>query len=115
LVWVEESLEMPGVYSALDIVASCSSSEGFSNVLGEAMACGVPCAVTDVGDSRAIVADLGEVVPAGDVAAMAAAWARLATRLSPTLKELCRHRVEQEYSTDRMVMATLGLFVNQAR
>jgi glycosyltransferase involved in cell wall biosynthesis len=52
---------------AVDIL--CSSSvwgESFPNIVGEAMASGVPCAVTDVGDSAALVGDTGRVVRAGD-------------------------------------------------
>ncbi len=59
-------------------IASCSSwGEAFPNAIGEAMACGVPCVATDVGDVRRIVADTGIVVPAGDAKALSDAWARL--------------------------------------
>jgi glycosyltransferase involved in cell wall biosynthesis len=61
-----------------DIACLASHSEGFPNVLGEAMACGVACVTTDVGDASAIVGKAGVVVPTGDPAALAEALSALA-------------------------------------
>ncbi|MDQ3776530.1 MAG: glycosyltransferase [Pseudomonadota bacterium] len=64
--------------AALDVLASSSSyGEAFPLVLGEAMASGVPCAVTDVGDSAYIVGDTGRVVSAGDMKGLAHAMESL--------------------------------------
>ena len=66
--------DVESITAGLDIASSVSRGEGFSNTLGEAMACGVPCVVTDVGDSARIVGDIGRVVPPKNPEALANAW-----------------------------------------
>jgi glycosyltransferase involved in cell wall biosynthesis len=63
--------DIPRLNAALDVAVSASRyGEGFPNVIGEAMACGVPCVVTDVGDSAFVVGETGRVVPKADSAAL---------------------------------------------
>jgi glycosyltransferase involved in cell wall biosynthesis len=59
--------------AASDVLCLPSRTEAFSRVLGEALACGVPCVASDVGDSRAVVGDCGRIVAPGDVPALAQA------------------------------------------
>ena len=63
--------DMPRLMAALDVLASPSCGEAFPLVLGEAMACGVPCVVTDVGDSAEIVGATGRVVEVDDMQGLA--------------------------------------------
>ena len=93
--------------AALDVLASSSSyGEAFPNVLGEAMACGVPCAVTDVGDSAYIVGDTGRVVTSGDMRGLAAALEELLA-LPPSdkaaLGERARARVATHFEINGVV------------
>jgi len=75
-----ERKDMSRITAALDIASSSSSSEAFPNVIGEAMSCGVPCVVTDVGDSAWLVGDTGLAVPPRDSGGLSRAWMELCSR-----------------------------------
>ncbi len=69
-----ERQDMSRLAAALDIFSLSSYGESCPNVIGEAMACGVPCVVTDVGDAVWMVGETGKVIPPRDASALAAAW-----------------------------------------
>ena len=70
--------DIAAITPTLDVATSASAyGEGFPNAIGEAMACGVPCVVTDVGDSAYLVGETGEVVPPRAPAALAGAWHKI--------------------------------------
>jgi glycosyltransferase involved in cell wall biosynthesis len=87
---------MPAVHNALDICISSSAyGEGVSNAIGEAMACGVPCVVTNVGDSAWVVGDTGEVVPPKDPVALNNAITRLLDHNPHAPGQIRRHILER--------------------
>jgi glycosyltransferase involved in cell wall biosynthesis len=99
-------------------VSSSSSGEGFPNVIGEAMSCGVPCVVTDVGDSAAVVGDTGIVVPPRDTGALAAGVLRLLALDAAALADLgrrARERTIEHYSLDAVVCRYQELFTRVHR
>jgi glycosyltransferase involved in cell wall biosynthesis len=108
--WAGLETDMPAVYGALDVATNATHShEGFSNVIGEAMACEVPCVVTDVGDSAFVVGSSGIVVPSQDPAALAQAWERLLNMPVERREELgvvARKRIVQEFSVPILVDRT---------
>lgn len=65
--------DMAALTAGLNIVTSSSSSEAFPNAISEAMSCGVPCVVTDVGDAKQAVGSTGYVVIFGNLAALTSA------------------------------------------
>ena len=92
------------MYKAADIACSSSAwGEGFSNAIGEAMASGLPCVVTDVGDSAIIVGDTGRVVPPRDPDALAAALSSLLSTDRVALGSAARRRIENNYSLGAVV------------
>lgn len=96
-----ERSDVPALMAALDVMVSSSWTEAFPNVVGEAMACGLPCVVTDVGDSAWIVGDTGRVVPSRDPNTLAAAVQGVLA-LEPSARRklglAARQRVEREFS-----------------
>jgi glycosyltransferase involved in cell wall biosynthesis len=99
---VGERDDIHRIIAALDIVSSASAyGEGFPNVIGEAMACGVPCVATDVGDSALIIGELGGVVPPRQPQALSMAWHTLidmgqAGRVKLGL--MARRHIKEHYS-----------------
>jgi len=94
--------DIPAVMASLDIATlSSARGEGFPNVLGEAMSCGIPCVTTDVGDAALVVGNTGLVVPPRDPDALCAAWKNLADLREEQRRELgrqARQRVIDHFS-----------------
>lgn len=109
LVWAGLREDMAAVYNALDLLTLTSTGEGFPNVIGEAMACGVPCVATDVGDAAQIIGETGVVAPEGDAKALALGCNRLlylASFEQLALKDKARKRIEENFSLNNLIIAT---------
>ena len=110
--WLGPVADVREVYAALDVLCLPSAfGEGFPNVLGEAMACGLPCVATDVGDCRAILDGLGPVAPPRDPDALAAALVAACASRDPGLPARLRARIVERYSLARMVGRTEDLLL----
>ncbi len=72
-----ERVDVAVCLAAMDIFCLSSRTEAFPNAVGEAMAMGLPCVATDVGDVAALMADTGLVVPKANPAALAQGISRL--------------------------------------
>src|SRR5665213_821990 len=110
--------DMQRVYPALDVLASSSISEAFPLVVGEAMACGVPCAVTDVGDSALIVGETGKVVPRANPQALARAIEELLAMKADArgqLGQAARQRVCELFDLDSVTRRYEAIYEQLAR
>lgn len=101
-VLMERQLNVAAVMSALDVFCLSSCSEGFPNVLGEAMLCGTPCVSTDAGDARAIIGDDRRIAPVRDPE-------RLARCLSDVLAMSPSERSSEGYRQRRRIDERFGI------
>jgi glycosyltransferase involved in cell wall biosynthesis len=107
--WVGAHKNVTAVYNALDVVCSSSDSEGFPNVIGEAMACGVPCVATDVGDSAWIVGDSRFIAPPADPAKLCECVTTALATLAQdeaNVRRALRDRIRSNFSVEHLTIAT---------
>jgi glycosyltransferase involved in cell wall biosynthesis len=101
-----ERSDMADLMSAMDILSSSSWGEAFPNVLGEAMAVGIPCVTTDVGDSALIIGNCGIVVPPKDEITLANGMELLLAMPSlerRALGDKSRQRIEDNFKLSVIV------------
>jgi glycosyltransferase involved in cell wall biosynthesis len=113
-----ERRDIPAIDNALDIAVCSSISESFPNAIGEAMACGVPCVVTDVGDCGYLVGKTGYVVPPRNAQALADAIVRMGELPESDLRALradARRRVTTVFSMGSVVQQFADLYETYGR
>jgi glycosyltransferase involved in cell wall biosynthesis len=102
-----ERNDVPALLSAFDLLTLSSiHGEGFPNAVAEAMATGVPCVVTDVGDCADLVSDTGFVIAPGDVVGLSekiAAAMDLDIEDRRRLGEAARRRIAENFEISRIV------------
>jgi len=108
-----EREDVPEIMPAFDLLCLSSRVEGFPNVVGEAMACGVPCVATDVGDTARVIAQTGWIVPPRNSAALVAALSEALALPCESLRALgqaARKRIVKSYSLDAVVKSYCNVY-----
>jgi glycosyltransferase involved in cell wall biosynthesis len=113
VVLLGELQNVPEILVAFDVLCSPSISEGFPNVVAEAMLMGKPCIVTDVGDSKLIVGNTGIVVPPNNPDSIQDAIL-IALKMSAServnLGKMARERVINNYEINKMVSSLKAVY-----
>ncbi len=115
ITFLGEQVDMLAVYNSFDFLVLSSFSEGFPNVVAEAMACCKPCVVTDVGDAAIIVDNTGIKVPPQDKLLLADAIVQMSEYGKDKIAEygkLARQRIIEEYSLSKMLIRYENLYLN---
>ncbi|NLS07795.1 glycosyltransferase [Rhizobium sp. P32RR-XVIII] len=114
---LDEIEDMASFYQSIDILALSSRTEGFPNVLAEAMSYGLPVVTTDVGDAASLIGDGGLAVPPRDPAALAAGIQELLDSGPARYGEYAgaaRRRIEEEYALE-VVVRKYADFLNSSK
>lgn len=112
-----ERRDIPRLTAAFDVAVLSSRSEGFPNVVGEAMACGVPMAVTDVGDAAWLLGGAGRVVPPQDSVQLARGISELLAMDEVARRQLgqkARRRIVENFSLGAIVARYHALYARLA-
>lgn len=103
VILLDQVSNMREFYSSIDLFLMTSITEGFPNVLVEAMASGVPCVSTDVGDARFIIGNYGYIAPSRNIKELKEhilTYLNLSLDEKYKLKKLTRMRVQENFSIE---------------
>ena len=106
ITFISARTDICAVYNSFDLLTLPSISEGFPNVLGEALACSVRCVATDVGDARWIVDDPALTVPPNDPQALVHAWEGCIAGRDSWDGRAAQVRIQRDFSTQALVRGT---------
>jgi glycosyltransferase involved in cell wall biosynthesis len=116
IIWAGSRRDMPAVYNAFDVAVSSSRwGEGFPNVIVEAMACGIPCVATDVGDSASIIGETGQPIIPDDPEALAIGIESAMKGRDNEKRAILRQRIVQNFTLQMMVRTTETLLSDLIR
>lgn len=108
-IWEKHDRRVVKILNGLDILISASNAEGFSNILAEGLAVGLPCVATDVGDSKSIVREFGLIVPAADPAALSSAITEVLANpafFSNVFAQTAREHIVRNFSVEALGQRT---------
>jgi len=110
--------DAPQLYTLFDVFTLTSDFEALPNVVGEAMATGIPCVVTDTGDTAQLVADRAIVVPTGDMDGIITGWTHLINMSDEErhkIGNLARQRIVDHFSIRRCVQQYEALYTRHGK
>lgn len=108
--------DLPDFIPGFSVFCLASRTEGFPNVVGEAMACEVPCVVTDSGATKELVEGIGAIVPKEDSKALAEALITALDRnpeIAAREGAAARARIAELYSLQSVVLAYKDLYLSE--
>ncbi len=108
-----EQKEVTNALSLIDIFCLTSISEGFPNILGEAMMLAIPCISTDAGDAKHILGDCGEIVEVRNHKGIANAIIKLINVEKvqrDSLGKKSRERIKTHFSMEMAVDKYVNLY-----
>ena len=98
------SNQMCELYNTADMMIHISNfGEGFPNVVGEAMSCGVPVLANDVGDCKEIIGNTGLVIKSKNIKEIIKGIREILNSSNLLTKKRCRNRIVKRYSVMKMV------------
>ena len=112
IILLNQMYDINKYYSIFDLFTLCSVSEGFPNVLGEAMSCELCCISTNVGEASALLQDAGLIIPVDDLGALVSEITNCIENLEITknMGILARNKIIKSYSLQNTVNQYINLY-----